>query len=229
LSAGRNGIAVPTGTRELVVFDLDGTLVDGYAAIADALAFAMQRLGEEPIPFDRVRSMVGHGLDRLLEDAVGAARAAEGVRLFRERYADVAVSHTHLLPGAASTVAVLAAAGHTMAVASNKPARFSRQILEANGLAAAFAEIAGPDAETPPKPDPAMLRRMVADAGETPGTTVVVGDMEVDYEFARAAGCRVVLIPSGSRTPEELSGLTPDGFLASISELPDWLKKRASA
>ena len=213
-----------TAARELIVFDLDGTLVDGYAAIADALAFAMKRLGEAPIPYDRVRSMVGHGLDRLLEQAVGSARAAEGVRLFRERYAEVAVSHTHLLPGVATTVAALAAEGHTMAVASNKPVRFSRQILEAKGLGAAFAEIAGPDAETPPKPDPAMLRRIVGAASAAPAATVVVGDMEVDYEFARAAGCRVVLIPSGSRTREELSGLEPDGFLGSIEELPEWMR-----
>ena len=53
--------------------------------------------------------------------------------------------------------------------------------------------------------------------------TVVVGDTEVDFEFARAAGCRVVLVPGGSRTREELSGVTPDAMLGSIAELPEWL------
>jgi len=61
--------------RPFLVFDLDGTLIDGYEAIADALAFAMGRLGEAPLPLPRVRRMVGHGLESLLEEAVGKDRA----------------------------------------------------------------------------------------------------------------------------------------------------------
>jgi phosphoglycolate phosphatase len=228
LTRSRRELVVPKGTRELIVFDLDGTLIDGYDAITNALAHAMERLGETPLPAARVRAMVGHGLDRLLEQAVGPARAAEGVRLFRERYAEVALSHSHLLPGVAETIAALAAAGHTMAVASNKPVRFSRMILEAKGLAPSLQTIAGPD-ETPPKPHPEMLRRIIASVGASPQETVVVGDMEVDDEFARAAGCRIVLIPSGSRTRDELEPLAPDGFLGSITELPEWIRANRSA
>jgi phosphoglycolate phosphatase len=206
-----------------VVFDLDGTLIDGYAAIGDALAHAMQALGEAELPAETVRGMVGHGLERLLEKAVGPERAAEGVRLFRERYPHVAVEKSHLLPGVRETVEALDARGHPMAVASNKPTRFSRMILEAKGIGPRFRDIGGPDAETPAKPDPTMLLRLMAAAGASPRETVVVGDMEVDYEFARAAGCRVALIPGGSRTREELLGVTPDAFLDAISDLPSWL------
>lgn len=206
-----------------VVFDLDGTLIDGYAAIGDALSYAMARLGEPPPTPEAVRGMVGHGLERLLEKAVGAERAAEGVRHFRERYPHVAVEHSHLLPGVREAVDALASSGHAMAVASNKPARFSRLILEAKGLAHRFRGIGGPDEATPAKPDPTMLRRLMADAGERPEATVVVGDMEVDFEFARAAGCAVVLIPGGSRPREELEALTPDAMLESIESLPDWI------
>ena len=77
--------------RPFIVFDLDGTLIDGYAAIGDALAYAMEGVGARPLPAERVRGMVGHGLESLLEEAVGLDRAAEGVRLFRERYPLVAV------------------------------------------------------------------------------------------------------------------------------------------
>jgi len=206
-----------------VVFDLDGTLIDGYGAIGDALGYAMRRLGEAELPAAQVRGMVGHGLERLLEKAVGTERAAEGVRLFRERYPEVAVAKSHLLPGVRETVEALDARGHPMAVASNKPARFSRMILEAKGIGPRFRGIGGPDAETPAKPDPTMLLRLMAAAGASPRETVVVGDMEVDYEFARAAGCRVALIPGGSRTREELAGVTPDAFLDAISDLPSWL------
>ena len=168
--------------------------------------------------------MVGHGLESLLEDAVGKERAAEGVRLFRERYPEVAVEKSHLLPGVAETLDVLRSRGHRMALASNKPARFSRMILEAKGVAGHFApRIAGPDAETPAKPDPTMLRRLMAEEAASPAETVAVGDMDVDSEFARAAGCRVVLIPGGSRSREELAGVDADALLDSIEALPAWL------
>lgn len=209
-----------------VVFDLDGTLIDGYGAIGDALTYAMERLGAPPPSPAEVRAMVGHGLERLLEKAVGAERAPEGVRLFRERYPEVAVEKSHLLPGVAEVVEALHARGHLMAVASNKPARFSRMILEAKGVAGRLHGVGGPDAATPPKPDPTMLRGLMELAGASASDTLVVGDMEVDFEFARAAGCRVVLIPGGSRTREELAGLEPDAFLESIGALPAWLAER---
>jgi phosphoglycolate phosphatase len=209
--------------RPFVVFDLDGTLIDGYAAIGDALGYAMERLGAAPPPAAALRGMVGHGLERLLEQAVGPERAAEGVRLFRERYPEVAVEKSDLLPGARDVVLALADRGLPQAVASNKPPRFSRMILEAKGIAGSFRAIAGPDAATPAKPDPAMLLGLMELVGACAPETVVVGDMEVDFEFARAAGCRVVLIPGGSRSREELSGIAPDAFLESIVELPEWL------
>jgi len=206
-----------------LVFDLDGTLIDGYDAIGDALAFAMRALGEEPLPNIRIRTMVGHGLEKLVADAVGPERAAEGVRLFRERYPQVAVEKSHLLPGVADVLAGLQARGHRMALASNKPAPFSRMILEAKGIISRFEAVAGPDAATPAKPDPAMLRRLMAGAEASAERTICIGDMEVDSDFARAAGCRVVLIPGGSRTREQLLGVSADGFLDSISALPAWL------
>jgi phosphoglycolate phosphatase len=208
-----------------LVFDLDGTLIDGYAAIGEALAFAMERFGLPALAPERVRRMVGHGLEVLLEEAVGAERAAEGVRLFRERYPQVAVEKSHLLPEVGEVLAALAARGHRMALASNKPAHFSRMILDSKGIVGRFVAVGGPDADTPAKPDPAMLRRLMADAGATPPSTLVVGDMEVDAEFARAAGCRVVLIPSGSRSREELAAVKADALLANIGELPEWLAR----
>ena len=208
-----------------VVFDLDGTLIDGYAAIGDALGYAMERLGLAPPAPSEVRRMVGHGLEKLLEQAAGAERAAEGVRLFRQRYPEVAVAKSFLLPEVPEVLEILSARGHAMAVASNKPAPFSRMILDAKGVSGRFRAVGGPDAETPAKPHPAMLRRMIEAAGATPAGTVVVGDMEVDAEFARAAGCRVVLVSGGSRTRQELSDVDADAFLERIGELPDWLKR----
>jgi phosphoglycolate phosphatase len=208
-----------------IVFDLDGTLIDGYAAIADALGDAMRRLGRTELALERVRGMVGRGLEHLLEEAVGKDQAAEGVRFFRERYPVIAVEKSELMPGVSDVLAELEKRGYVMAVASNKPARFSRLILEAKGIGDHFLVIAGPDEVTPPKPDPAMLRAMMRVARASPSETLVVGDMEIDAEMARSAGCRVVLVPGGSRTREELVRVDADAVLETLSELPPWLER----
>ncbi len=211
-----------------VVFDLDGTLIDGYEAIGEALAYAMERFGKPALSPEAVRAMVGHGIEKLLEGAVGPERAPEGVRLFRERYPQVAVEKTRLMPGVLEVLAGLAARGYPMAVASNKPARFSRMILDAKGVSRYFLAIAGPDEGTPTKPDPAMLRALMRAAGVSPGGTVVVGDMEVDSQFGRAAGCRVVLVPGGSRSREELEKLRGQALLEKLADLPPWLDKHVT-
>src|SRR6185295_4950883 len=105
-----------------VVFDLDGTLIDGYRGIAHALEFAMKELGVTPLSLEQVRGMVGRGLEKLLEEAVGSELAPRGVFLFRERYAEIVDEETILLPDVPEVLDRLAQAGHVMAVASNKPA-----------------------------------------------------------------------------------------------------------
>jgi len=209
----------------LIVFDLDGTLIDGYDGITDALGFAMERLGFAPLPQERVRGMVGQGLEKLLEKVVGAGLVPEGVRLFRERYAVVADEKTHLLPDVPDVLERLARGGHLLAVASNKPAEFSRRILAGKGVAGRFFTVAGPDAATPPKPDPTMMLAIMGRVGAPPGRTIAVGDMEIDAETARSAGCRCVLVDGGSRSPRELAAVAADAHLARLALLPDWVER----
>jgi phosphoglycolate phosphatase len=209
----------------LIVFDLDGTLIDGYDGITDALGFAMERLGFAPLPQEKVRGMVGQGLEKLVEKAVGAGLVPEGVRLFRERYAVVADEKTLLMPDVPEVLEQLERDGHLLAVASNKPAEFSRRILAGKGVAVRFFAIAGPDAATPPKPDPAMMLAIMRRAGAPPEQTVAVGDMEIDAETARSAGCRCVLVDGGSRSPRELAAIAADAHLARLAELPGWVER----
>jgi phosphoglycolate phosphatase len=216
-------------TKAFVVFDLDGTLIDGYAAIANALGFAMGRLDLAPLPVEQVRGMVGYGLEKLVEQVVDPRRASEGVALFRERYRQIAIDGTDLMPGVPEVLAALSARGHAMAVASNKPAEFSRSILDAKGVGRYFLAVGGPGPETPAKPDPAMLRQLMEQARTGPAGTVVVGDMEVDSAFGRAARCRVVLVPGGSRSREELLRVDSDGLLDTLAQLPEWLALQSPA
>jgi phosphoglycolate phosphatase len=214
-----------------IVFGLDGTLIDGYDGITDALGFALERLGRSPLPIARVRGMVGEGLERLVEKSLGSdpELVAAGVRLFRERYSRVADSKTRLLPDVPEVLAAIGTARHTIALASNKPPDFSRRILAAKGIAGWFAGVGGPGPGVPPKPDGAMLRRLMSDAGAGARETVVVGDMEIDSTFGRSCGCRVVLVAGGSRSGEELASVDADAHLTRLAELPPWLARVAAA
>jgi phosphoglycolate phosphatase len=204
-----------------IVFDLDGTLIDGYRGIAHALEFAMKELDVTPLTLEQVRGMVGRGLEKLLEEAVGAELAPRGVLLFRERYAEIVDEETILLPDVPEVLDRLAEAGHVMAVASNKPARFSRRILAGKEVLSRFLAVAGPDGETPPKPDPTMIHDLRRQAGATAEDTVIVGDMEIDAETALAAGCRCVLVPGGSRSAEDLAAVPAAAHLARLADLPE--------
>jgi phosphoglycolate phosphatase len=201
------------------VFDLDGTLIDSYRAIHECLNVVRGAYGKEPVSLDECRRMVGHGLDVLIARAIGSENASEGVRLFRERYAVVGPAKTELLPDADSVTTELARRGVAMAIASNKPARFSRQILESLGIASRFAEIVGPDSGFAPKPDPAMVFHLLERLGSAPHGALFVGDMEVDVATARAAGMRVAVLPTGSSTKEELASAGADWLLDGLRDV----------
>ena len=156
---------------------------------------------------DRVRGMVGHGLESLLEEAVGAERAAEGVRLFRERYPRRRGREVAPAAGRRRGARDARPAGPSAwRWPPTSPRAFSRMILEAKGVGRALprGRRAGRG-----HAGQAGSRRCCARSwrrpARAPDDTIVVGDMEVDFEFARAAGCRVVLIPGGSRSREELA------------------------
>jgi 2-phosphoglycolate phosphatase len=203
-----------------VVFDLDGTLLDSYAAIHECLALVLAAFGRPPNTPDETRRMVGHGLEVLVAKAVGEANVAEGVRIFRERYERVGPETSVLLPGADAVTRRLVEAGIPIAIASNKPAYFSREILEQLGILSRFAFIGGPDEGFPPKPAPHMVFMALSTMGAKASESVYVGDMPVDVATARAAEIPVVVVPTGSATEAELRAVSPDLLIRDLNDLP---------
>jgi phosphoglycolate phosphatase len=211
-----------------IVFDLDGTLVDSYPAITDSLNRARTAHGLLPLPEEVVRMHVGHGLPALIAELVGAAHVEAGVGLFRERYAEVYASGTTALPYAHEVVGALAGRGYALAVASNKPARFSEAILVTLGMRAAFRAVLGPDLAGTTKPEPTMLRMCREAMGLDRAETLYVGDMALDVESARQAGVPVVLVPGGSSSLDVLRA-TGVPVLADLTDLLSLLPPRAPA
>jgi len=207
-----------------LIFDLDGTLVDSYAAITESLNAARARFGLAPLSEPEVRGKVGHGLETLVAETIGAEHVAEGVRIFRERYARVFIEQTFVLPGVPRTLEELARRGYRLSVASNKPARFGRAILESLAIAPLFDAIEGPDTVGSTKPEPSMLRRCLTAMELEPGSGLYVGDMLLDVETARRAGVAVVLVSGGSTEPSALQG-TGQRLLGSFAELVELLPR----
>jgi phosphoglycolate phosphatase len=202
-----------------VVFDLDGTLLDSYPGIQEALNPVLLHYGKEPVTLDQTRFMVGEGLPRLIEKAVGPEAVEEGVRLFRARYRETALSGSALIHDAEEVMAELARRGIPMSIASNKPALFSRQILDYLEIASLFEFVGGPDMGFPPKPDPGMALAALAAMDARPEETLFVGDMPIDLQTARAVGMPCALIPTGSSRREELEASHPDFFVDSLASL----------
>jgi phosphoglycolate phosphatase len=211
---------------DAVVFDLDGTLVDSYGAIADALNATRREFDLEPVPEERVRFIVGHGLERLIEEQIGAAHVREGVARFRAHYDAVVDARTSALPGTRETLEELRAQGVRLGVASNKADAFVARVLETVGLAEPIAVARGLRAGEPPKPDPTILLGVLFELGSGPGGAVYVGDMPLDAETADRAGCRAVLVPTGSAEEEELRAVRRAEFLPDIRLLPRRLLER---
>ncbi len=208
----------PTGFCA-AIFDLDGTLLDSYEGIRAALNPVLVRFGKAPVTIEETRRMVGEGLPRLIEKAVGAHAVEEGIRLFRERYRETALTGSALFAEAEAVIQELSMRRIPMSIASNKPALFTRQILESLGITARFVFIGGPDIGFLPKPDPGMALAALEAMGSPPEETLFVGDMPIDLLTARGAGMRCALIPTGSSSREELEASNPDFFITSLSAL----------
>lgn len=206
-------------TYRAAVFDLDGTLLDSYVGIHDALSTVLEHFGRPAVTVEEARRLVGHGLEALIAKVLPEELRAEGAERFRFRYKVNAPKLTRLMPDAELVVSELWRRGVKLSIASNKPAVFSRQLLAGFGLEELFAYVGGPDLGFPEKPDPAMVRAAIGAMGVPPAETLFVGDMVVDVATARAIGLAVAVVPLGSSTREELLAERPDYLFGSLAEV----------
>ncbi len=202
-----------------VIFDLDGTLVDGYAGILESLNPVLLRFRHGELTLAECRRLVGRGLPALMEGLLGPGNASEAVRLFRESYRETGPRGTFPLPGAENLLADLFRAGVPAAVASNKPVDFCRLLLADLGLLRYLVAVEAPGEGMPQKPDPAMVHALLPRLGSDPRSTLFVGDMPIDVATARAAGLPVAVVPTGSSTREELEEAKPDWIVESLENL----------
>jgi phosphoglycolate phosphatase len=203
-----------------VLFDLDGTLVDSYAALAEAVNYARRQHGLGPLGETRIKQFVGDGLDRLLQRAFETSKVPNGVQeAFESRYDEICCSESKVLEDVEATLEHLAALQVEMAVCTNKPTFFSRKILEALGLARHFRAIVGPDLAGARKPDAKHLLRALEATGICQTDALFVGDMPIDVQAARNSGISAAVVPTGSSSTEQLRAANADHYLDRFSDL----------
>lgn len=191
--------------RGLVLFDLDGTLVDSAPDIADAVDIALEACGRTPIGEAETRAYIGNGAARLVHRALTGCRDGEAdpatfdtaYGAFLEAYAERVFCRSRLYPGAQHTLATLSHADWRLGCITNKPARFMHALLDAAGLGEWFAVALGADSLERKKPDPAPLRHAAESLGFSAAQAAMVGDSATDVDAALAAGMLAIAVDYG--------------------------------
>jgi phosphoglycolate phosphatase len=213
----------------LLVFDLDGTLVDSAPDLRAALNEMLRERGMKPLSLPQVRHMIGDGVPALVARALAAsgaepAQPAGALARFVELYEADAVRLTCPYPGVPGTLAALRRRGYRTAICTNKPQHATFTVLEGLGLLSLFDGIAGGDRFPVRKPDPGHLLGLIGELGARPERAAMIGDNENDAAAAHAAGIPLVLMRYGyARIDPETLGA--DALLDHFAELPRALER----
>jgi phosphoglycolate phosphatase len=213
-------------SARIVVFDLDGTLVDTAPDLINALNFILGREGLPPVPLHAARNMIGAGARRLLERGLeldGRSAGLEDITRLTNDFIDYYAAHiadlSRPFEGLESALDDLGARGYRFAVCTNKLEWLSKLLLDRLGLSARFSAICGADTFGVSKPDPAILRQTIARAGGQLASAIMVGDAGPDIGVARRAGIPVIGVEFGY-TEVPIADLKPDRLISHLSDLP---------
>jgi phosphoglycolate phosphatase len=222
----QNGSDFSMTPARIVVFDLDGTLVDTAPDLINALNFVLDREGLPPVPLHAARTMIGAGARRLIERGLeleGRFASLEDITRLTRDFIDYYAAHiadaSRPFEGLEAALDELAAQGYRFAVCTNKLEWLSKLLLDRLGLSPRFAAICGADTFGVSKPDPAILQQTVARAGGQLSSTIMVGDAGPDIGVARRAGVPVIGVEFGY-TEVPIADLKPDRLIKHMRELP---------
>lgn len=221
--------AQPLDGKQLVLFDLDGTLVDSVPSLALAMDAMLRQLGREPAGEERARQWVGNGApmlvaralsgDREVDPALDPELKQQALELFLQAYADCAHEQAQLYPGVEKCLHEMQQRGLTLALVTNKPARFIEPLLQTLGLQGHFELLLGGDSLSTKKPDPQPLHHCIDQLGSRPEATLMVGDSATDVQAARNAGVAVAAVSYGYSYPLPVSAAEPDWLVDCLTEL----------
>jgi len=209
---------------DLLIFDLDGTLVDSKLDLANSVNATLAHFQRPPLPNELIYSYVGDGAPMLVRRAFGPQATEEelekALEYFLAYYREHMLDHTRPYPGVREALERLYTDGVQMAVLTNKPARFSQDLLRGLGLDQYFFRVYGGNSFEQKKPDPAGVFQLLKESGTPPERALMVGDSAVDVRTARNAGIQVCGVTYGFQ-PESLQEEPPDFLVDNLAQLAD--------
>ena len=210
---------------QLVIFDLDGTLIDSRLDLVHSVNAALRHIERPELPDDVIASYVGDGAPILIQRALGGeavdeALVRKGLEYFLSYYREHKLDHTHVYDGIPEALRQITTngAGRKLAVLSNKPVNPTRAIVEALGLAPYFIRVYGGNSFETKKPDPLGIRIILNETGFAPENAMIVGDSSVDVLTGRNAGIATCGVTYGF-APHTLCEVPPDVTVDSPREL----------
>lgn len=211
--------------NQLLIFDLDGTLADSRADLTTGINLMRAHYGLPPLSLETVTGFVGDGIRKLVERSLQGAdvNVDEALRLDKKFYAEHMLDETVLYPGVGDGLKKLAAAGHTLAVLSNKPGDPSRIILKHLGVDELFLRIIGGGDVPNLKPAPDGIFALMADSGMAAENVWMLGDHHTDLEVAHNAGVKSGFVTYGIGQPGEF---TADQVWNGFTELVDFFTNK---
>lgn len=213
----------------VLIFDLDGTLIDSKLDLANSINAMLQHMGRAQLSHEEIYSLVGNGapvlVRRALGDGVTDAETDQGLSFFLSYYRKHMLDNTVTYPGVREGLKLLE--HHPMAVLTNKPVRFSQAIVDGLGLGGYFHSVYGGNSFEKKKPDPIGVEILLRELNAAPAEAMMVGDSEVDVLTARNAGIWACGVTYGLGT-DGLRAHPPDIMLDSLAELPSYLGGRAA-
>lgn len=210
-----------------VLFDLDGTLLDTIADLADAANLMLAELGRPVRSQDEVHSFVGKGIPNLVRrcmtEGTGATEAEieTAVAVFRRHYAVVNGARTAIYPGVIETLQALRGRDIRLAVVTNKAEAFTLPLLERMGIATHFDTVVSGDTLPVKKPDPATVRLACERLGVAPTEALMIGDSANDALAAQGAGMPVLLVTYGYSEGVPVDTIECDGLLSNALQALD--------
>ena len=221
---------------QLVIFDLDGTLIDSRLDLVHSVNAALRHIERPELPDDVIASYVGDGAPILIQRALGAEAGDQtlvrkGLEFFLSYYREHKLDHTTVYQGIPEVLAAIRNSPNRdprkMAVLTNKPVIPSRAIVDALGLGQFFSQVYGGNSFPTMKPEPEGARKLLEESGVRPEHAVIVGDSHVDVRTGRNAGLWTVGVTYGF-APHTLKQEVPDMLVDSAWQLGSFLSGEPS-